>query len=195
MAAYSPTLASRLVRSFILWLFRLRGWKLEGAKPDASRFIIIGAPHTSNWDFVFFLGASHHFGILPHFMGKVSLFRWPLGRFMHDMGGVSVDRSKRGNYAEAMAAAFAAHEEFTLVIAPEGTRSHVGKWRSGFWHIAKAAQVPIVLAWVNQQTRHGGLGPAIMPGESFEADMERIAAFYRAVMPGHPKWAAFNAAD
>ena len=195
MAAYSPTLASRAVRTFILGLFRLRGWKLEGAKPDAKRFIIIGAPHTSNWDFVSFLGMAHQFGISPHFMGKASLFRWPLGRFMFDMGGVPVDRSKRGNHAEAMAAAFAEHEEFTLVIAPEGTRSHVGKWRSGFWHIAKAAGVPIVLAWVNVQTRRGGLGPAIMPGESFEADMKRIAAFYHAVMPGHPKWAAFNAAD
>lgn len=193
MAAYAPTLASRVVRGFILWLYRLRGWQLEGSKPDAKRFVILGAPHTSNWDFVFFLGTTHAFGILPRFMGKVSLFRGPLRRFMFDMGGVPVDRSKRGNYAEAMVAEFAEHEEFALVIAPEGTRSHVGKWRSGFWHIAKGAQVPIVLAWVNNETMRGGLGPTIMPSDDFDTDMARIAAFYREIMPGHPKWAAFDA--
>lgn len=181
------------MRSFVLWLYRRRGWKVEGSKPDAKRCIILGAPHTSNWDFVFFLGGTHHFGIQPRFMGKASLFRWPLRRFMLDMGGVPVDRSKRGNYAEAMVAAFAEHQEFALVIAPEGTRSHVGKWRSGFWHIAKGAGVPLVLAWIDHKSMRGGLGPAIMPGESFEADMVKIAEFYRSVMPGHPKWAAFDA--
>lgn len=186
-------MASRAVRGFILWLFRLRGWQMEGGKPAADKFVIIGAPHTSNWDFVFFLGATDHFGILPRFMGKASLFRWPLRRFMFDMGGVPVDRSKRGNYAEAMVAAFASHDEFALVIAPEGTRSSVGKWRSGFWHIARGAQVPLVLAWVNHETMRGGLGPAIMTSDDFAADMARIAAYYRSVMPGHPKWAAFDA--
>ena len=195
MAAYAPTLASRVVRGIVLWLFAWRCWKLEGEKPAARRCVIVGAPHTSNWDFVFFLGATHHFGILPRFMGKASLFRWPLRRFMFDMGGVPVNRSKRANYADAMVAAFAEHEEFALVITPEGTRSSVGKWRSGFWHIANAAQVPIVLAWVCNKTMRGGLGPAIMPSGDYAADMEQIAAFYRGIMPGHPKWAAFDAAD
>lgn len=188
----APTLASRLVRGLLLWLFRLRGWKLEGKKPAAKRFVIIGAPHTSNWDFVFFIGTTHHFGIVPRFMGKTSLFRWPLRRFMLDMGGVPVDRSKRGNHADAMIAAFAGHEDFALVMAPEGTRRHVGKWRSGFWHIARGAGVPLVLAWINNETMRGGLGPELMPSDDFAADMERIAAFYRSVMPGHPKWAAFG---
>ena len=154
MAAYAPTLASRVVRGIVLWLFAWRCWKLEGEKPAARRCVIVGAPHTSNWDFVFFLGATHHFGILPRFMGKASLFRWPLRRFMFDMGGVPV-----------------------------------------FWHIANAAQVPIVLAWVCNKTMRGGLGPAIMPSGDYAADMEQIAAFYRGIMPGHPKWAAFDAAD
>lgn len=188
-----PTLLSRAVRGIVLWLFRLRGWKLEGRAPKARRCIIIGAPHTSNWDFVFFIGATHHFGLRPRFMGKKSLFRWPMTRFMHDMGGVPVDRSKRGNYAEAMIAEFARHDEFALVVAPEGTRSSVGKWRSGFWHIANGAQVPIVIAWVDNAAMRGGMGPEIMPSGDFEADMARIAAYYRSVMPGHAKWAAFDA--
>ncbi len=188
-----PTLLSRLVRSFILWLFRQRGWRLEGTAPSSKRYVILGAPHTSNWDFVFFLGATHHFGIIPRFMGKKSLFRWPLTRFMFDMGGVPVDRTKRGNYAEAMIATFTSHDEFALVIAPEGTRSAVGKWRSGFWHIASGAGVPIVPAWVDNRTMRGGLGPEIMPSGDYEADMARIAAFYRSVMPDHAKWTAFDA--
>ena len=183
---------SRAVKGLLLWLFRRRGWKLEGQAPAANRFVIIGAPHTSNWDFVSFLGMANQFGLEPHFMGKASLFRWPLRRFMSDMGGVPVERSKRGNLADAMVAAFAGHEEFALVIAPEGTRGHVGAWRSGFWHIAKAAGVPIVLAWVNENAKRGGLGPAIMPSGDFAADMAKIAAFYREVMPGHAKWAAFD---
>jgi 1-acyl-sn-glycerol-3-phosphate acyltransferase len=188
----APSLASRAVKGLLLWLFRLRGWKLEGAAPAAPKFVIIGAPHTSNWDFVFFIGATHAFGLEPRFMGKASLFRGPLRRFMFDMGGVPVERSAKGNYAEAMVAEFAAHDKFALVIAPEGTRGKVPKWRSGFYHIAHGAGVPIVCAWVNNETMRGGLGLEIMPSGDFAGDVAKIAAFYREVMPGHPKWAAFD---
>lgn len=177
----------------MLWLFRMRGWRLEGQAPAAAKFVIIGAPHTSNWDFVFFLGTTHAFGLEPRFMGKASLFRWPLRRFMFDMGGVPVERSVKGNYAGAMVAQFAEHDKFALVIAPEGTRGKVPKWRSGFYHIAHGAGVPIVCGWVNHETMRGGLGLEIMPSGDFAADMARIAAFYRSVMPEHAKWAAFDA--
>lgn len=191
--ARAPSLLSRLVRGLLLWLYRRRGWRLEGAAPINRSFVIVGAPHTSNWDFVFFIGATHHFGITPRFMGKDSLFRWPLRRFMLDMGGVAVDRSVPGGYAQSMIDAFAANQEFALVIAPEGTRSAVRKWRSGFYHIALGAGVPIVCAWVDNQTMRGGLGPEMALSGDYGADMARIAAFYRATMPGHPKWAAFDA--
>ena len=181
------------MRGLTLWLFRLRGWKLEGKAPTSRRFVIIGAPHTSNWDFVFFIGTTHAFGLEARFMGKASLFRWPLRRFMLDMGGVSVERSAKGNYAQSMIDAFAAHERFALVIAPEGTRKAVTKWRSGFYHIALGAGVPIVCAWVDNEAMRGGLLPEIMPSGDFAADMAKIAALYSGVMPGHPNWAAFDA--
>ncbi len=190
---HAPSLLSRAVKGFVLWLYRGRGWKLEGQAPSSGRCVILGAPHTSNWDFVFFIGATHAFGLEPRFMGKLSLFRWPLRRFMFDMGGVPVDRSAKGNYAEAMVAAFAANEKFALVIAPEGTRSKVPKWRSGFYHIALGAGVPIVCAWVDNQAMRGGLGLEIMPSGDFAADMAKIGSYYREVMPGHPKWTAFDA--
>ncbi len=191
-----PSLFSRLVKSILLSIYRAKGWTITGERPTARQFVITGAPHSSNWDFVYFLGATHQLGISPSFMGKTSLFRWPLKRFMFDMGGVPVDRSARGNYVEAMAAAFAqakaAGRELALVIAPDGSRSSKPGWRSGFYHIALAAGVPIVPAWVDYARKTGGLGPALMPTGDYAADLARIAAFYRAVMPGNAQIAAIE---
>lgn len=188
------TLLSRVVRRALLALYAWKGWRLEGTRPAARKFVITGAPHTSNWDFVFFLGATHRFGVRPSFMGKDSLFRWPLARFMRDMGGVPVDRSRKGDYVAQMIEEFARRDELALVVAPEGTRSNVSGWRSGFYHIALGAGVPIVPAWVDNTRMRGGLGPAIMPTGDYAADLAKIAAFYRSVMPGHPRVATIEAA-
>ena len=190
-SAARPGLASRLVLRLLLWLYRCKGWRLEGSVPaDLRKCVIVGAPHTSNWDFVFFLGATRAFGLRPRFMGKASLFRWPLRRFMLDMGGVPVNRSASGNYVDAMIAAFAARDEFMLVIAPEGTRGAVTGWKSGFYHIALGAGVPILCAWVDHARKLGGIGAVIEPTGDYAADMAKMAAFYDSVMPGHPKLAA-----
>jgi len=157
------------------------------------RCVIAGAPHTSNWDFVFFLGATQELGLQPCYMGKRSLFRWPLRNFMFDMGGIAVDRSKSGDYVEEVAAEFARRTDMALVVAPEGTRGKVTRWRSGFYHIALEAGVPIVPAWVDHGAMRGGLGPPIMPSGNFAADLRLIAAFYRSVMPDHPKLAVLYA--
>ena len=138
-----PALSSRMVQRILLGLYRWKGWKIEGRRPDCEKFIILGAPHTSNWDFVFFLGAANQLGIKPSFMGKTSLFKWPMTNFVLDMGGVPVDRTKRGKYVDQVAAAFEASDELALVIAPEGSRTFKGAWRTGFYHIAMAAGVPI----------------------------------------------------
>lgn len=189
-----PTLLSRLVKAFLLALYRWKGWTIEGALPAARKFVIVGAPHTSNWDFVFFLGATHQLGIKPSFLGKLSLFRWPLARFMRDMGGIPIDRRARGrNYVDQVVAAFAGAEELALVIAPEGTRGPIAHWRSGFYHIALRAGVPIVPAWVDNRAMKGGLGPAITPSGDYAADLRRIAEFYFARLPHHPKLAVLYA--
>lgn len=172
------------MRRLLIALYRWKGWRIEGSRPAERKFVITGAPHTSNWDFVFFLGATHTLGIRPSFMGKHTLFKWPATRFMQDMGGISVDRSKRGsNYVEQVAQAFAEADELALVIAPEGSRSSDGAWRSGFWHIARAAGVPIVPAWVDNATMRGGMGPPIWPSDDLAADLAKLAAFYRAKRP------------
>ena len=179
-----PTLLSRITKAVVLWLYRLKGWTIVGERPAARKFVITGAPHTSNWDFIFFVGTVHKLGIKPSFMGKVSLFRGPLKRFMYDMGGLPVDRSRRNNnYVEDTVAHFERAEDLALVVAPEGTRGSDGTWRTGFYHIALRAGVPIVPAWVNNTDMTGGLGPAIMPTGDYAADLAKIAALYRQVMP------------
>ena len=183
MAVEAPLL-SRLVRRLLIALYRWRGWRLEGKPPVVDKFVITGAPHTSNWDFVFFLGATHELGIEPGFIGKHTLFKWPIGRFMRDMGGISVDRSKRrSNYVEQVAAEFARRDKLALVVAPEGSRRSDGHWRTGFWHIARAAGVPIVPAWVDNARMIGGIGPPIWPSDDLAADLGKLAAFYRAKLP------------
>lgn len=187
-----PSLLSRLVWGVLLALYRWKGWTLEGKRPEAKKFIILGAPHTSNWDFVFFLGATNELGIRPSFMGKKSLFRWPATRFMLDMGGVPVDRSKRGNYVEQVTDAFRNATDLALVIAPEGSRTFKGSWRSGFYHIAMAAGVPIVPAWVNNETMEGGIGEPLYPTGDYRADLARLAAFYREKRPDCERFIALE---
>ena len=181
-----PSLLSRLVRKAFVTFYRLRGWKAHGAPPVDGRCVIIAAPHTSNWDFLYFIGLTEDIGIQPHFMAKDSLFRWPMGKFMRDMGGVPVVRSSRQNVVDTMAAEFARRDRFMLTIAPEGTRGKVGQWRTGFYHIAMKAGVPLVVGMMDYGTKTGGLGPAIWPTGDYDADMAKIFEFYQTVTPKHP---------
>ena len=188
----SPSLSSRLVRGLLVTLYKARGWHIDGRPPAVKKFILVGAPHTSNWDFAVFLGATEELGIRASYLGKHSLFRWSLRRFMLDMGGIPVDRSKRANYVEQVVAEFARRDELALVIAPEGTRHSDGRWRSGFYHIAIGAGVPIVPAWLDRSQRRAAIGQPIQPTGGYPADLKRIAAFYRAMQPGNPRFKAID---
>jgi len=192
--ASAPTLLSRLVKRVLLALYRWKGWSLTVEGPVPRRCVILGVPHTTNWDFIFFLGATHQVGIAPNFMGKHSLFKWPMKRFMYDMGGIAVDRRARDrNYVDQVVTEFARRDNLPLVIAPEGTRGAITGWRSGFYHIAVRAGVPIVPAWVDNSRMVGGIGEAFMPSGDYAADLARLLAYYRKVVPGHPRWTALEA--
>ena len=188
-----PGLTSRVLWALLGWLYRLKGWRIIGRPPALRKYVLIGAPHTSNWDFVFFAGTVQKLGIRPSFMGKHTLFRWPLRRFMHDMGGMPVNRAKPGGYTRTVIRAFQQASDMALVIAPEGTRKSSGEWRSGFYHIASGAGVPIVPAWFDYARKVGGMGEPIMPSGDYAADMARLLAFYRSVMPDCPRFAALEA--
>ena len=181
-----PGLSSRIVKRILLWFYRTRGWSAVGAPPANRRCVIIAAPHTSNWDFIYYLGLTNALKVDAHFMGKTSLFRWPMRRFMLDMGGVPVDRSGGRNYVAAMVAEFARRKTFMLTVAPEGTRGGVREWRTGFYQIALQAGVPLVCGMMDYGKKIGGLGPAIMPSGDYQADMVKIVESYRRVTPRHP---------
>lgn len=177
------SILSRIVRRIILAIYRWRGWTLDGHLPDIPKFVIAGAPHTSNWDFVFFTGATAAEGIEPAFMGKHTLFKGVMRIFMLDMGGIPIDRTQRANVVEQVADEFARRDRLALVIAAEGTRSSRGEWKSGFYNIARAANVPIVPAWVCNTRRIVGFGPAIIPSANYGETLLEIARFMRAKLP------------
>ena len=164
------------------------GWTFRYVPPPGPKAVVIFYPHTSNWDFVFFAGAVQQWGILPSFIGKHSLFHWPLGRFMREMGGMPIDRSKPGGYVRQVIRAVNSADQIALVIAPEGTRGSTGEWRSGFYHIAMGAGMGIVPAWVDHARRVGGMGEVIMPSGDYAADVAKMLVFYRSVMPDCPRW-------
>lgn len=180
-------LVSRLIRAALVGWYRAAGWAPEGRLPDVPKFVLAGAPHTSNWDFMVFVGTIDALGRRVRFIGKDSLFRGPLQRLMRDLGGVPVDRSASADMVAQMAAQFAANDEFILVIAPEGTRSATDRWRSGFYQIALAAKVPIVCAGPDYARRRGVIGPVIHPTGDFDRDMAPAFAFFRTIRGKRPE--------
>ena len=182
----APGLAARLVRRLLVALYARGGWTSVGTVPALQRFVLIAAPHTSNWDFPNFLGVTHMLGIRTHFIAKASLFRWPMGGFMRQVGGVRLDRAVARDTVQQMVDQFARRGDFVLTIAPEGTRGAVGKWRTGFYQIALGAGVPIVCGFMDYPTRTSGLGPVIVPTGDYEADMAPAFEFYRGITGKHP---------
>lgn len=182
-----PGWFARFVKWLLLGLYRRAGWRAVGTIPEPRRFVLIAAPHTSNWDFPYFLGLTQDIGIRPYFMAKKSLFRWPMGGFMRSMGGIEIDRAKSANVVDQMVAEFARRKEFILTIAPEGTRGATKKWKTGFYQIAMAAKVPLVVGMMDYGRKTGGLGPTIWPTGDYRADMAKVLDVYRDCIPKFPE--------
>jgi 1-acyl-sn-glycerol-3-phosphate acyltransferase len=159
-------------------IFTALGWKFEGEIPAIPKMVIIGAPHTSNWDFFLFLAAIHHFNIEPKFLGKHTLFRWPFGAMFRKVGGIPVDRTRGGGIVAQVKAVFESVREMILVIAPEGTRSPAPSWKSGFLEIAEAAEVPVLMAGVDSARKALVVSPPHEVGPSRSEFMDRVRAFY-----------------
>jgi 1-acyl-sn-glycerol-3-phosphate acyltransferase len=164
----------------------LAGWRIEGAFPDCRKMVLIVAPHTSNWDFLVGLMAKFALRLACRFIAKQSLFWWPLGAFLQRMGGLPVDRSAAGDVVGDAARAFGERDRLVLVITPEGTRSRVERWKSGFHRIARAAGVPVVLAVFDYSRKVVRLGPAFPATEDYDADLAKMQALISANMARHP---------
>lgn len=168
----------------IMWLV---GWRVEGKLPDLPKFVLIGAPHTSNWDFILFLGLIFSLRANVRFMGKAELFRPPVGWFFRYCGGIPVDRKKSTGLVDQMVDAAKQADRFILTIAPEGTRHHVAEWKRGFYHIAKGAGIPIVMGVVDGRHKTVRVGQVFHPTDDIEADMKSIQGYFEGVVGINPR--------
>ena len=159
------------------WL-KMNGWEAVGERPEASKYVLIAAPHTSNWDLPFMLAISFIFDVQIHWMGKHTLFKSPWGGMMRWLGGVPIERHLRKNVVQQMIELFDENEGFVLAVPAEGPRGLVDFWKSGFYHIAYGADVPLVLAFLDFEKKRGGFGETLHLTGDVKADMDRVRAFY-----------------
>ena len=177
---FTTPVVNTLLRGFSLAFLKMTGWTVEGSlPPQATRSVFIAAPHTSNWDLPYTLMVAFALRLNPYWMGKQSIFKAPFGGLMRWLGGIPVNRAQSSNLVAASAQAIAeADGPLQLIVPPEGTRSKTRYWKTGFYYIARTAQVPIVMAYMDYATKRSGLGPLFQPTGDIEADMTAIKAFY-----------------
>lgn len=162
-------------------LFRILGWRIEGELPADKKLVLIAAPHTSNWDFVVGMAAMMTLKIKANWLGKHSIFIGPANRIFRSWGGIPVERSEAHNMVTNVASVFSERPKMWLAVAPEGTRKRIDKWHSGFWHIAKAADVPIQTIYFDFSRKVLGVGKRFTPGEDAQADIQSIRDYYKTV--------------
>ncbi|MCP4122397.1 MAG: acyltransferase [Bacteroidetes bacterium] len=180
-----------MLKWFFKLIFKLRGWTLDSNLPEyGKRAVCIAAPHTSNWDFLFMIAGFDFLNIPVRFTIKKEWLKWPFKPAMIKFGAVGIDRrpkvpgEKRPSMVEIMINLFKEHEHLILTVTPEGTRKKRTKWKTGFYHVAKAAGVPIMCGYLDYKEKIAGVGMILHPGDDMEADMKKITAFY---MTKHPK--------
>lgn len=184
-----PPNAPRSGGAFSRWLgrtvLRLGGWTIVGEFPDEPRLVLLAAPHSSAWDAVWGLAAKLAMGVDIAFLAKAELFRGPLGWLLRTFGGIPVDRTKAHGAVEQAAASIRKAERMWFVLAPEGTRKRVEHWKSGFWHIARNAGVPVFCAWFHYPDRTIGLGQLFEMTGHLDTDMATIRDYYRPFIGKH----------
>jgi 1-acyl-sn-glycerol-3-phosphate acyltransferase len=161
--------------------------------PDADKLVVIAAPHTSNWDLPVLLSLGFSLRAKACWLGKHSLFRWPFGLLFRWMGGIPVYRSASHNMVEQTVETFRNSEKLILAIPPEGTRSKVSYWKTGFYYIALGAGTPVAMAFIDYKRKASGIGPTLYPTGDIEADMEVIRNFYATVTAKYPDKAGLPA--
>ncbi len=182
---YLPVMVRLLLK--IYW--KLSGWKVVGSFPYQNKKMVIAvAPHTSMFDVMIGFGARNHLNIThAKFLGKKELFKGPLGWLLRKLGGAPVDRQSKQGVVEQAAALFESNDEFLLALAPEGTRTKVDTLRSGFYHIARTAHVPILPVGLDFKNKELVIGELLYPGNDEEADFRKIIAFFSTITGKHPE--------
>ncbi|OMH38372.1 lysophospholipid acyltransferase family protein [Motiliproteus sp. MSK22-1] len=168
-------------------LLKLFGWQVDKQVPAAPKYILIGYPHTSNWDFILAMLAKGALNLRFHWVAKDSLFWWPLGPLMRAMGGIPVNRRISTGFIDQLALRYQQQDQLAIVITPEGTRSYRDYWKSGFYHLALAAKVPVALGYIDFPTKRLGIGPLIELSGDLDRDLTTIREFYADKVGLNPK--------
>jgi len=183
---YSPVL-SRVMHYLSRGMLFILGWAYAETGQRAPKYVIIAAPHTSNWDFFYTMLVAFALKLKVYAMGKKSLTEGPFGKFMLWFGVIPIDRDKANNVVGQTIETFNSHDNLSIIIPPSGTRNKVQYWKTGFYHIAHGAGVPIALGYIDYKRKIGGLGPFITPSGDIEADMKIIRAFYAGITGRYPE--------
>jgi len=169
------------------WLLKLGGWQLKVSIPKEKKFILIGAPHTSNWDFPLGILCFWTLDLKIHWVAKVQMFRGPLHYLFTAMGGIPVDRSASHGFINQITERFKHADSMVLTIAPEGTRSKTAYWKSGFYHIALAANIPICMGYIDYSKRTLGFEQMFYPSGNIDEDIKVIADYYLNIKGKYPQ--------
>ena len=175
-----------LLQGLSIILLKVFGWRREGQLPGVEKYIIIGAPHTSNWDMLIGFAILFSYKFKFYWMGKDTLFRWPFRSLFIWLGGIPIDRSKSSNVVALSIRTFKENTKMVMLITPEGTRKKITYWKTGFYYIASGANIPIVLGFLDYQRKAGGFGHVLYPTGDIEADMKKIRSFYANTVGKYP---------
>ena len=175
---FNTPIVTGAFRALVMLIFKLCGWRVEGETPNLEKYVLIAAPHTSNWDFPVMLAASLSRQIVVSWMGKAGLFKGWKGPLARWLGGIPIDRSQSNDVVTQVAEQYDQREQLIVIICPEGTRKKVTRWKTGFYHIATTAKVPVVLAYADYPTKTVGFGPVFTPTRDGERDIQEMQAFY-----------------
>jgi 1-acyl-sn-glycerol-3-phosphate acyltransferase len=168
--------------------FAIIGWKTyNGIPAHVKKYVMIGAPHTSNWDFPITMAALLLMRVKVNYLAKKELFKFPLGIIMRYFGGIPVDRSKKTRMVDNMIDEFKLHDSLILLVPPEGTRGYVKEWKSGFYYVAMGAGVPIGLGFLDYEKKEAGIAKVFYPTGDYPKDLEEIKQFYRGIAARHPE--------
>ena len=175
---FSTPLVTPLLRFLAILILRLIGWTSIGSKVSVPKYVLIGAPHTSNWDFPLMLLVILELRLQLFWMGKHTLFPFPFSGIMKWLGGIPINRTKSHNVVSDIVGQFKSNDNFVVLVPPEGTRRKVSEWKTGFYHIANNAGVPILMGYVNAEKKEAGFANFFYPTGNLKSDMKEIRSFY-----------------
>ncbi len=191
-----------MLKIIFRWIFKKNGWRVDNPVIDqCQRCVMIGAPHTSNWDFVYCLVAFEIMQIPLRFTIKKEWVKGPVGWFVNPLGAIGIDRNPKGlsteklSMVDAMVNLIHENERIAVLVTPEGTRKAVKKWKTGFYRVAVKANVPIALGYLDYERKVAGVAKVVWPTGDYKKDMEEIIAFYRTVKPKFRELNSINRPD